>query len=118
MTVITRLGYCEKCFKEGRPKIGQNFIVFGKTANTFKGLISEKSNRRGCVPHVYKLKFITRKNVVYYKRICCMDNCGASVGIENNKKFIYFNETQWVHEATSLSNWKELVKFRDEAFVI
>ncbi len=117
MTTITRLGYCKKCFKEGRPKIDQNFIVFGKTSNIYRGLISEKSNKRGYVPHIYKLKF-TKGNVVYYKRICCMDKCGTYIAKENGRNYICLDEAKWIHGATTVSNWNALVMYRDEAFVI
>lgn len=117
MRVITRLGYCERCFNEGRPKTGQNFMVFGTTSNRFKGLKSEGGRSKGLVPHIYKSKFTT-KNVVHYKRICCMENCGAYCEEENGRKFLYLDETKWINEVTSLSNWNALVEFRDYELVI
>ena len=117
MTTFTRLGYCEKCFNESRPNTGDLFIVFGKTSNRFKSKKSEGGVEKGLVPHIYKEKY-RRGNVVYYKRICCMNKCGSSLETVKEKDFLFLNETKWIHEATSLSNWNALVNFRDHEFVI
>lgn len=117
MTMITRVGFCEKCFKEGRPNSNELFIVFGGSSNSFKGIRTYKGGKKGFTPHIYQFDR-TEGNVLYYSRICCMVGCGAYTVKRKGKVFIYLNEDLCEYEYTTISNWNALVLFKDTGLKI
>lgn len=117
MTMITRIGFCEKCFKEARPKTGNYFIAFGGKSNTFKGMIASHNGMKGFTPHIYQFDK-TEGNVLYYSKICCMVGCGAYLKEQKDKKLIYLNEDLCEYEYTTIKNWNALVKFKNTGLKI
>lgn len=118
MTIITRVGFCEKCFLEKHPKTNQKFLVMGTTCGALKAQLALHNGRTGFTPHLYWLKKVT-DNKVFYQRICAMEGCGVYSMEEDNKNWLVIDESKWSSwRATSLNNWNSLVLFKDTGFEI
>lgn len=117
MTMITRVGFCPKCFKETRPKTGNQFIAFGGKSNTFKGMTALHSGRKGFTPHIYEFQRLEGKTI-YYSKICCMVGCGAYLAEQKDKKFIYLNDDLCIDGYMDIDDWNALVKFKDTGLKI
>lgn len=115
MTMITRVGYCEKCFKEAKPKSGQMFIAFGDCSQSLKGIRAVRNGRRGYTPNIYEFQRLMDKTV-YYSKICCMCGCGAYKS--KDEKFIYLDDEKTEECYTTLDNWNALVLFKDTGLKI
>lgn len=117
MTMITRVGFCPKCFKEARPKVGNFYIVFGTTHQTYVGMKALNNGRKGFTPHIYQFDRLEGKTV-YYSKICCMVDCGAYLAKQKDKTFVYLNDDLWEDEYTPINNWNALVLYKDQTFKI
>ena len=115
--MITRIGFCKKCFSEKRPKSQENFIVFGATSNSYKGMIAKRNGRKGFTPHLYEYDRLI-KGIVYFKKLCCMDKCGTYLTKDKDNVYIYTNDELWTDEYTTLANWNALVLFKNTGFEI
>lgn len=117
MTMITRVGFCPKCFKEARPKVGNFYIVFGATSKSYVGMRALNNGRKGFVPTIYELQRLEGKTI-YYSKICCMVDCGAYLSNQDGHTFVYLNDDLWVDEYTTIENWNALCKFKDTGLKI
>ncbi len=117
MTIITRVGFCPKCFKEARPKTGQEFIVFGATSQAFIGERALRNGKRGFTPHIYEFERLIGKTV-YYLKTCCMCGCGACIVKDEERKLIYLDEEKTEEFYIPLNDWNALVQYKDETFKI
>lgn len=119
-TILTRLGFCPKCFEAKRPMTGQLFIVHGGTSDKNKGKLARRMGRRGLVPHLYRLKKKFDKKV-FYQKICCMEDCGVYViyDEENRMDLITTDKEKWSGWIkTTFNNWNALQMFKDTGFEI
>ena len=116
-TIICRLGWCESCFKEKRPRTNQKLLLFGATSNAFVASRAVHNGRAGFIPHLYQLRKVIEQKV-FYQRVCCI--CGFYEEEQpDGKTFLVLDETQWSGWIkTSLSNWNKLVTFKDTGFEI
>lgn len=118
MTMVTRLGFCEKCFSEKRPKINEQFLTIGSTSGGLKPKVALHNGRTGFTPHFYLLKKV-QENKVYYQRMCAMEVCGTYLYEENRKTYLAIDESKWSNwKATSINNWNSLILFKDTGFEI
>ena len=116
--MITRLGFCPKCFSKKQPKTSQRFLVVGSTSGVLKPLVAIHNGRTGFTPHFYVLKKV-QENKVYYQSVCSMEGCGTYLYEENRRTYLAIDESKWSSlKATSLSNWNSLVLFKDTGLVI
>ena len=115
--MITRLGFCPKCFKEARPKLGNFYITFGGTSQSFIAMRALNSGRKGFTPHIYEFQRLEDKTI-YYSKICCMVGCGAYLAEQDKHTFVYLNDDLWVDEYTHIDNWNSLVLFKDTGLKI
>ena len=116
-TIITRIGFCEVCFKEKRAKTNQNLLLIGSTSNAFVAVRAIRNGRAGFVPHLYRLRKV-QESKIFYQKVCCI--CGHFQDEdEDGKKYLYLDESQWSGWIrTSLTNWNSLVTFKDTGFEI
>jgi hypothetical protein len=120
MTTITRLGYCENCAKEHRPKTGQEFLVQGSSHREPKIMKAIRNGRAGFVPHLYRITgFDQIRHKVYYQRLCSMEGCGTYTYETDTHHCLDRVEDQWsTILVTKVSNWNALVLFKDTGFTI
>lgn len=116
-TIITRIGFCEVCFKEKRAKTNQKLLLLGSSSNALKAVLAIRNGRAGFVPHLYQLRKVM-DDKVFYQRVCCI--CGHNQEeTEDGKKWLCLDESQWsTWKKTTLSNWNALVLFKDTGFEI
>lgn len=115
--MITRVGFCPKCFQKAQPKIGNHFIVFGATSKSLIGMLTVRNGMKGMTPHIYEVQRVVGK-VIYYQKICCMVGCGAYLTKVKDKLYVYLDETCYEDEYTSCSNWNALCTFKDPTFQV
>ena len=118
MTTITRIGYCEKCAKEHRPKTGESFLAFGSSSQTWKPLMAKRNAIRGLTPHNYLMTAHNDEEVAFHK-MCCV--CGSYEEYNEEAKILYvvLNERAWSEvEVIRLEDWNALVLFKDTGLEI
>lgn len=120
MKTITRLGYCEICAKEHRPKTGQEFLVQGSSHGKMKIMSALRIGTAGFVPHLYTITgYDTIYRKVYYQKLCCMAGCGTYTEDTGNAHKMFTRENQWSAViVTSERNWDALEFFKDTGFEI
>jgi hypothetical protein len=111
------VGYCSKCFKEERPHSQDQFLVFGATSQSYQGRVALRTGRKGFTPHLYEYDRLI-KGIVYFKKLCCMCDCGAYLATYQEKTYIYTKDEAWIDEYTTLANWNALCLFKNTGFEI
>jgi hypothetical protein len=117
MTMITRVGFCPKCFKEARPKTGDFYITFGATSKTYKAMRALNNGRKGFVPTIYQFQRLEGKTI-YYSKICCMVGCGAYLAKQDKQTFVYLNDDLCIDGYMDIDDWNALVTFKDTGLKI
>lgn len=116
MEAITRVGFCEVCFKEKRAKTNQKLLLMGSTTGELKAVLAIRNGRAGFVPHLYRLRKVEEQKV-FYQKVCCI--CGHYQEESDGKKWLVLDEEKWSGWIrTSLTNWNALVLFKDTGFEI
>lgn len=120
MTMITRLGYCEKCAKKHMPKKGQTFIAYGRSTDGYKYKKATKNGVVGLTPHLYETTTIRNdKRKVRFRRICCMEGCGSFKEERFGKILLYIDELKWSKTMEmEIDNWNALLNFKDTGYRI
>ena len=115
-TIISRIGFCEVCKKESRPKTGQAFLVMGSSSSKFKACYATHNGRAGFVPFSYRLRKVIDDRV-FYQKICSI--CGSYPLEEDGKNYLCMDESLWSGWIkTTLSNWNALVTFKNTGYEI
>ena len=116
--MMTRIGYCEKCFKKMKPQRGQRLLILGGSSNEWKALITTKVVKAGFTPHLYM--FIREsKHFVYYYKMCCMEGCGCYTEQEGKYIYVMLNEEGFGElQKMRLCDWNSLVLFTDTGLKI
>lgn len=116
-TIISRVGYCPECAKNGSPKTNQPFLVFGSSSNALKAMRALHNGRKGFVPTFYKLRKV-QDNKIFYQTCCGV--CGIYPYSEDDKNWLAIDEEQWSGwKKTTLDNWNNLVlRWKDMGFEI
>ena len=112
MTAIVRVGYCENCHKDRRPKRGQIYIyptdgklAIGRVDKVTVGVTE------GITPHLYLLIRANEK-FVYYKKICLV--CGVKREKVDDKEYLSLDETRMSSILKiATKEWNALVMLKD-----
>jgi hypothetical protein len=122
MSTISRVGFCEKCFKRGSPHNGEYYCVVGDKNIYVKIAKNAKIFNQGFVPHFYLLLKVIGQNVVY-KRSCSIHNCGGHVtiteGVDENGQQVEvctwtFDEFQ--RGIMTIEQWNALITYKDKSY--
>ncbi len=121
-TMVTRIGYCEKCYSAKRPQGGQHFLVYGSTSDTmYLEDVKSRNATRGFVPHIFLL-IEHDYDEVKYRKVCCMCDCGAIYfpnKEDENLSEAIVNEEEWSEELTMpTTRWNALVLLKDTGLEI
>lgn len=114
---ITRTAYCPHCYSKRKPKVGNEFFLFGGSGNVYlkKARIYEGCEH-GYTPHLFKLINATDKGVEYEKT-CLMVGCGIKKEVINEIDYRIGQETHTItpipirtdKEICSIRDWNALV---------
>jgi hypothetical protein len=118
MTIITRVGFCEKCAQARRPKEGNLFLVYGSTSNSYYVAIAEDNSfmYNGYTPHVYILEKVV-DGICHIHSHCSMNGCDVDVG--KGKKLEYsYSVIGGKDEKMTIADWNALVMYRDKDYAI
>lgn len=115
--MISRVGWCQRCQREMRPKTGHHFVVAG--AKAFHVYQAEHTVYNGFVPYFYKLVKSIGENVVY-ERLCGIHECGVEVywDSQNYKYKFVMKEHLWERGIMPLTTWNALVMFKPSGYEI
>jgi len=122
MMMICRIAFCPKCFKAGRPKIAEQFVVYrGESADDdgeyLVGRVEINVEHLGFTPHTFELqdvKEVDGKAFARVKKCCGMNGCmtfldQVQIMPDQPKKYkIYQNEPYDV--VIPIEDWNALVK--------
>jgi len=79
--MISRTAYCEDCKKAGRPKVGDEFVLYKGKEKLYRHYTCEVNAKSGYTPHLFE--FVrTEKGFVLLKSSCSM--CGCQVDVIDN----------------------------------
>ena len=96
--MISRTAYCEDCKKAGRPKKGDEFILYKGKEKCYRVYTCESSAKSGYTPHLFE--FVRTENgLVLLKSSCSM--CGCQVDVVDNKIIIL----DYTVQRLLLSDW-------------
>lgn len=116
MTIITRVGFCEACFKAQRPRTDNFFVAMGK--NGWHIMQAKHIGNIGFTPHLYKLIKSIGQNIIYEK-MCSMHDCGTEVYWSQQHQNYRFDLGSWEKGMMLLSDWNSLQKYKhDEDYQI
>ena len=109
-TLITRVAFCENCFKEHNPHTNQLFLVYGSSCNDFYIRQAKSNGTTGFTPHILKLIKVIGENVVYEKAcgICDID----FYEIQNGD--YAFQVLNWTRGMLTLQEWNAWVKYKHD----
>jgi len=114
MTMTTRTAFCEKCYANNRPKLKEQFLVYGTHSKEFHIYTVEHYGTRGFTPHIILLKKVIGNNVEYQSScgICDVDIWETPEG----------NEFEVLNHKTStitIGNWNAWQKLkRDKSYFL
>lgn len=110
-TIITRVGFCERCSRNSNPRSGLFYVVHGDTGwHVYK---STSLGKIGFVPTNYKLIKVIGQNVVYEK-LCSIHNCGVYVYYDNIKQNYQFDQLNWQRGMLSITTWNALQQYKHD----
>ncbi len=97
--LVTRSGFCKKCWQRGAPRKHDTFIVFGGSAQQFKIKTAHVHGISGFTPHLYTIQFPylkTKDHLILATKTCLMDGCGILIGkLRDDGKFgLEFKEAE------------------------
>lgn len=110
-TIITRVGFCPKCYKAERPRTDNFFVVMGNSG--WHIMKAAHIGNIGFTPHIYKVVKVDqdRKNVIYQK-ICSMHDCGTEVYWSTSQNAYQFHIDKGEREIMTIENWNALVMYK------
>ena len=114
MTLITRVGHCENCQKNHKPKFGEPFAVIGQTER-FHIYLANKQPPSGFSPFFYRLKKVIGQNVVY-ERLCGI--CEVTIFQSEPQWSFIFHEDKWQRGIMTIEQWNSLILFKDSGYQI
>lgn len=116
--MLCRIGFCEKCFKEDRPQTKQHYLVYGSSSEDYHGMTAKRNGRKGFTPHLYHL-IRAFSNEVYYKKLCCMVDCGTYLVKEEGVTYACYDDDSWSVTLTMpLKEWNALCGFKNTGLKI
>ena len=118
---MSRVHFCENCYKKGSPQDGQMYIVHGSTEKRIHfGLYQAPTNRADClpagyVPHLFTVDKLLPSGRLQVRISCGMEGCDTQIAYDTNGKLTYFitNERFII---LSTKEWEALEGFTDSGY--
>ena len=111
--ILTRVAFCERCYKNEMPKTGHRFLTIG-SKKRFSIHTANQNGKRGFTPHIIELIKVEKK-MVTYAHYCAMENCGYLIYEQKDSK-LYFEIIHVASSTISIADWNSLVQYRDETY--
>lgn len=118
MTTITRIGFCERCYKANRPLTDQAFLVYGSKRG-WHIRFARHTGYFGFTPHLYFLIKKVGQNIVYKER-CAMHDCTLEIywDVDQGKNDWQLYRGMWVRGMMSLASWNSLCVLKDLGYEV
>lgn len=119
---LCRTQYCPICAANGRPYMGDVFVLYGRTSGNI--LIDEcqdrvKARDYGFTPHLLTILDRDLKNKqVVIEKVCAMHGCGITLYETDEEENYEFVVNRKSITLLSLKQWNDLVKFSDTGYHI
>lgn len=120
--ILSRVHFCENCYKQGHPYDGQFFVVHGYTTDTFWIRMFEASTKReerkpaGFTPHLFTIDKVLASGNFQVRISCGMEGCDTYIKVDRAiGKFEYmFTNERFI--TLSPKEWEALEKFTDSGY--
>lgn len=112
-TIITRIGFCDNCFRNQNPRTGILFVVMGAKNGWHIYKAQNMTRFIGYVPMNYKLIKVIGENVIYEK-LCSIHKCGMFVYWEPSIQNYKFDQGDWERGMMTLKEWNALQQLKDD----
>ena len=119
--LMTRIGFCQKCFDSAKPHDGQKMLLLGSHGWHVDICHPKRIPRHpiGYTPHLYKYIRLQNENVIA-KTVCCIDGCDIQIKplADGTYNFMIL-ESKWREQSILISDWNALIKYkRDLDYII
>lgn len=110
-TILSLVCFCPECLKQGQPKSGTPFVVFGSHQNKFHVYTVEHHGTFGYTPHLVNLVKVIGENVIYEKT-CGI--CGVDIWENPQGDLCFLLKTKERCVAT-LKQWNDWVLYKTDS---
>lgn len=110
-TIITRVGWCSKCYKAQRPRTDNFFVTMGTTG--WHVMLAKHIGNIGFVPTLYKLIKTVGQNVIF-EQLCSMHECGVEVYYVPSTDKYNFRLGEWKRGMMELKTWNSLQQYKHD----
>lgn len=118
MTIITRIGFCENCYRNNNPRTGIYYVVMGAKNGWHVYKAQNMTRFIGYVPMNYKLIKSIGENVIYEK-LCSIHDCGMDVYWNPQNQCYNFDQGKWERGIMTINQWNSLQQMkRDNQYLI
>lgn len=115
MTIISRVGFCQECQKQSRPRQGSFFCVSGEHG-FHKGISNHRpTTLHGFTPHFYQLIKVLGENVIYEKS-CGMHNCVKGGHFAHEKEGWSWTFDYFERIVCTIEEWNNIVRYKDKGY--
>lgn len=116
--IITRTGYCDRCFKEARPRESNVVLLYGTDTNNFIVHDANRSSKwKGFVPMIYRVEKVIHTKVIAW-RACSIYGCGVYMEQTKAGEWYSVRTEAWERFIYSYEEWSALVNFKDHSYYI
>lgn len=122
-SILSRVCYCEKCAKAGRPTTKDKILLWGSSHEGFFWIDGDRvsAKRYGFVPHLIvnygDISLPNEKPLYDCEIVCAVLNCGVYIGYdENGVKELKYRNTRikiFTHK-----DFEALINFTDTGYEI
>ena len=119
--MVSRVHFCEHCYRRGNPEDGQMYIVHGSTSNTFHyGMYEAPLKRADClpagfVPHLFTVDQLLPSGRLQVRISCCMDGCDVVIYKKDNGNLAYYISGER-YIIMTVKDWEALESFTDSGY--
>ncbi len=112
-TIISRVGFCDNCYKNQNPRTGIYFVVMGAKNGWHIYQAQNMTRYVGYVPMNYKLIKTIGENIVY-ERLCSIHECGVEVYWDPSNQCYKFDQRAWQRGMMTTKEWNSLQMYKHD----
>ena len=116
-TILSRVAFCPECYKNGSPKLGELFLVFGTDSQDFHIYKVEAHGERGFTPHILTINKVIHKEEPEIIYDCCCGICGVTFG-KDSEGYITYQTKGFDRRIIDLKSWNAWCQYHDDDYFI